>query len=698
MRISRKISLASSALALLFSAAAANAQTVVIQGSSGIGRPIDNVGDILNQGSIEVTTGGSSGIGASVSIGAVGAVSSVGVSIITGVPQSPPAIGAIVQEVNNLGVIVNRSTGLGLAGGSSLSDGASVSSSATGAAASFSLLGNNVKMLDAQSLGLVDQSVTNQAAISNSTVSTLRGVALSGDGASVSFGATGAAASVSATLIEGKRNNAPHLALGLITSQGLNQIAGNYRSVTNVLQSKVDVGDITGTGASVSVTATGAAASASSVSLNGGSTQLSLFGRRAYQEANNEGPVTNNALNKKVTAGGISGNGAAVQVSATGASASMGSSVVNAVARSNFNSNVALADFGQFVNNAGPVSNMGTIKSGDITGHGASTQVSAIGANAALGASSINGGTAKVEIFGAGPPFQRTDNRGDVRNTGKIDTGSLSGTGSSSQISAVGASTSINVASIEGTGAFMAGDQLSQSASNIARNVRNTGDISSGALIGTGSSIQIASIGASSSVAVSSLDGGGVGFRGTPGDNFRSIAINNADIVNSGTAAKPNSITINGDLSGLASSASISAVGASTSFSLNSTGGGTISAGGASLISQDAINPGPAAGGIGRVFNRGSISAGSLTGTGSSIQVAAVGASASVAVSSIASNTTSFGTFSLGTVEQNFVSNLSAVTNIGVISAGMVSGVGSSIGISATGASASVSFASIAGK
>jgi hypothetical protein len=697
MRVSRKISLASSALALLFSAAA-NAQTVVIQGSSGGGRTIENFGDILNQGSIEVTTGGSSGIGASVSIGAAGAVASVGVSIVTGVPQTPPAIGAIVQEVNNLGVIVNRSTGLGLAGGSSLSDGASVSSSATGAAASFSLLGNNVKILDVQSLGLIDQLVTNQATVSNSTVSTLRGVALSGDGASVSFGATGAAASVSATLIEGKRNNAPHPALGLVTSQGLNQIAGNYRSVTNVLQSKVDVGDIAGTGASVSVAATGAAASASSVSLNGGSTQLSLSGRGVYQEANNDGAVINNPTNKKITAGGISGNGAAVQVSATGASASMGSSVVNSVARSNFNSRVALFDFGQFVNNAGPVSNKGTINSGDISGIGASTQVSAIGANAAVGASSIKGGTARVEIFGAGFPFQRAETLGDVRNAGKIDTGSLSGTGSSNQISAVGASTSLNVASIEGAGAFLIADQLTQTASNLARNVRNTGDISSGALIGTGSSVQIASIGASSSVAVSSLDGGDVGFNGIPGNNFSSIASNSADIINGGTAAKPNSITINGDLSGLASSASISAVGASTSFSLNSTDGGAISASGSSLINQDAVNFGGAAGGIGRVFNRGSISAGSLTGTGSSIQVAAVGASASVAVSSIASSTTNFGTFGLGTVSQLIVSNSSAVTNIGVISAGMVSGVGSGIGISATGASASVSLASIAGK
>jgi len=698
MRISRKISLASSALALLFSAAPANSQTVVLQGNSGIGRPIVNLGDIANQGSIEVTTGGSSGIGASVSIGAVGAVSSAGVSIVTGVAQTPPALGAVVQEVNNLGVIVNRSTGLGLARGSSLSDGASVSSSATGAAASFSLLGNNVKILDVQSLGLIDQLVSSQAAVSNSTVSTLRGVALSGDGASVSFGATGAAASVSATLIEGKRNNAPHSALGLETSLGFTQTAGSYRSVTNVLQSRINVGDIAGTGASVSVAATGAAVSASSVSLNGGNTQLFISGRRAYQEANSEGPVTNNATNMKVTAGAISGNGAAVQVSATGASASMGSSVVNAVARSNFNSRVALFDFGQFVNNAGPVSNKGTINSGDISGIGASTQVSAIGANAAVGASAINGGTARVEIFGAGLPFQRTETLGDVRNTGKIDTGSLSGTGSSSQISAVGASTSLNVASIEGAGAFLVADQLTQAASNLARNVRNTGDISSGALIGTGSSVQIASIGASTSVAVSSVEGGGVVFVGLPGNNFSSRAINSADIINSGTAAKPNSITINGDLSGLASSASISAVGASTSFSLNSAGGGAISASGSSLIGQDAVNSGGAAGGIGRVFNRGSISAGSLTGTGSSIQVAAVGASASVAVSSIASSTTNFGTFGLGTVEQNYVSNLSAVTNIGAISAGMVSGVGSSIGISATGASASVSFVSIAGR
>lgn len=133
---------------------------------------------------------------------------------------------------------------------------------------------------------------------------------VSGAGASVSIGSTGALASVSATSIAGGGYGGPAIA-----PKNIWQSSENFGAVSSMGDS-IWTGPVTGKGASVGISATGAVSSVSATTI-GSPVGASLgYGGRITQSAYNGGSVqTNGAVSVRV----LSGVGASVGVSAMGA-------------------------------------------------------------------------------------------------------------------------------------------------------------------------------------------------------------------------------------------------------------------------------------------------------------------------------------------------------------------------------------------
>ncbi|MEP0942219.1 MAG: hypothetical protein ABJH63_18645 [Rhizobiaceae bacterium] len=709
------------ALAMTFPVAGAWAQVVGQSGELGLAT---NIGNVTNIGSVTVTSGGTTGLGASISIGAAGVAGSTSITAINDFLTTPQSgFSYVNQDLSNEASISNTADAITLQSNTVLSDGSSISSSAIGAIGSASISANNVDdfVLTANPvIPSIEQIIKNQPSaestfrVTNISSQRLRGVTLAGDGSAISIGATGAAASLSVSLIN-STIDAGALVAGFDQPFSGPTMQGVYSEaiIRNQLATDVNVGNLAGAGSNVSVNATGASASISGSSIgsskllfvlsNSPNNQVSAGSQNQW--STNHGSVTNNPLEKKVTAGDLSGNGSAVQVSAIGASASVNSSEINVVNNTNMSAQIALSDFSQGAYNYAAISNKGLVEAGNLEGNGASVGISAIGANTSIGASSI-GSQRRVALSTSAVEsreiFQTVYNFIRVQNSGRVNTGNLSGNGASTQIAATGASASFGMSSINGS-RLQLGDvnstnaiKIIQQANNVDNpsRINNSGSISVGDISGHGASAQISAAGASASVSVSGVNSGPI----TITSNMPALIVEqnvvNGAAVSNGTAGNVNSIGA-GDLSGVSSSASVSAIGANSSYAVSSISG----AGNSNTIVngpitssryeawQRSIN-------YGAVSNFGSITTGEISGTAASVQIAAVGASASSSMLSIGTRSgQNTGSPNAGaSLAIQTVRNTGAIRNVGTIRAGMVSGVGSSISISATGASASASF------
>lgn len=176
--------------------------------------------------------------------------------------------------------------------------------------------------------------------------------------------------------------------------------------------------------------------------------------------------------------------------------------------------------------NADPSTLPGLLKIGNITGDGASVSVSATGAVASVSLTSINNtGAGVTPDADFGNITQKVVNQGDVSTvadfhpgTGPteadsvITTGTISGTAASASISATGAIAAVSVASIndtQGLGSTVTGD-ITQTAtssgavSNMGADT-GTGVINTGALTGAGTSASVSATGAAASVSFSAV-------------------------------------------------------------------------------------------------------------------------------------------------------------------------------------------------
>jgi hypothetical protein len=648
--------------ALALSAPAASAQTSVLQStnnSAAVSNPAAGT-NTIDLG------GGGLGTGASVSTSAGGAVSSTS---ITGInshfvnPGTPPASGftqviqgAINQTtapISNTGAIINASGDAAL--------GSSLGISARGAASTLSVIGmggipfqainfvgdigQGVLLVGGPgpvvgALGVInDAPVTNTGEISGPSGGPA--INLSGTGASASVSATGALSAVSWTALD---------AAGF-TSTSFNNIqqaprntntGGGPVGVSNTLSANgISLGAISGDGASVSATATGAAAAVSFSTVNTANWSGASLGSIIIQQPSNTATVVNNGGVAGISVGTISGDGASVRLGATGATAGISFSTIGSTfigGPPGINLN---GGFNQLVQNNGSVSNSGTITSSGtsgLTGLGSSAVVSAVGGSAGFSWSSIGDTLSPVSA-----PF------------------------------VIGPP-------------FMTQQVINTSgASNVGGITLGSGNLANGAVAA------LSATGAQASVSVNSINTGTftTPFLGNINQSVTSTPAPGADVTNSITALTT------GNLSGHGSSVSTTATGAAASIGVSFINTTAWSGAGIGSAIQSATSSGI----VNNLALSNPISVGAISGTGASVRASAAGAVTSIAMTSILSGTPDV-PFNTGLVVGSPI--LQTATNTGlvrneasIVSTGTLSGMASSAVISATGAAASVSVASI---
>lgn len=270
---------------------------------------------------------------------------------------------------------------------------------------------------------------------------------------------------------------------------------------------------------------------------------------------------------------------------------------------------------------------------------------------------------------------QTAVNNNVVINAGAQATGPVTGFGNSVSISATGALT--QAASVN---SFLSTPNLSamQSAVNLAPVINNGTAGFTGSILGGGNSVSISATGAAASISASGLNdvlaSGVVGFNGSS-----QTALNTGLVSNTGV------IAMAGGLGGFANSLSISSTGALAQASITNIGNGIVGAlvGG---VPQIVANSGP-------VSNQGVIvTGGGMLGTGNSMSIASTGAAASASVSSTLGSIS----FAFVGANQNVI-NAGTVTNSGTIVTASIAGTGNSASVQATGALAQASITSVGG-
>jgi hypothetical protein len=226
-----------------------------------------NNANVTNNGDIDHGYNAISGNGASLSVSAAGAVSSLSVSSINSPEFDKIDVGTfndieiIQQETTNNGNIRNNHNNNELIGSGTVSgDGASVSVSATGGASAVSLssINNQGGTWGAEvDYGGIQQTTTNSGTITNNGGRIETGN-ITGDGASASIGASGAVSSVSvSSIVDGHQLN------DVAYNADINQTTTNYGGGTIQNTGTVQVGNLAGQGVSASVSAIGAASAVS---------------------------------------------------------------------------------------------------------------------------------------------------------------------------------------------------------------------------------------------------------------------------------------------------------------------------------------------------------------------------------------------------------------------------------------------------
>lgn len=414
--------------------------------------------------------------------------------------------GATSADPNTIGISFNAAVpGMGI--------GASGSISASGAVSSVSATAINQDFIT-PTIGTVTQGAGNTAAIGNTGTLTI-GTGSTSAGSSASVGATGAAAAVSITGIgDGAASGTfTGQTVGNIAQGGASHLVTNSGTITNI--GLIDASGLTmaGNGSSASVSATGAVASVSVASIGAtsfGANGISngLGGGTAVQTVTNTGDISNTSgatgltPSAGITIGDLTGKGASVSVGATGSAASISVASIdsNSVAGTTFGGITQQSTNGT-VGGAPTVQNTGNIAVGDLGGVGAGAQINATGASSSLSVSSIKNDTAA--IVGTGITGQTTSNYGAITNSGIItSTGTVSGTGASASISAMGAASSFSANSNSDTAAgtpLTLGAITQTTTNNTGATVANTGAITvaSGSM-GQGASLSVSAIGAGS--------------------------------------------------------------------------------------------------------------------------------------------------------------------------------------------------------
>lgn len=687
-----------------------------------------NHGNVTNYGIIDGYATGVSGHGASASVSATGAQSAVSLSRIGGSYSSTlTKVGNIKQKTKNFGNVKNDgvilNTYYGLASGLS-GNGSSVSVSATGAASVVSASSINTGGKDTVKLGRIKQTtknksdyVTNYGYIPGSYWGNL-----SGHGSSVSVSATGAASSVSVSRIA----SAPlkFAKIGKVkqhtlnTADVTNQHAGvPYGSFTGDYDGTMSLGHLSGTGSSASISATGAASAVSYSSIEQSYPAWNYVVIRGVKQTTvntgdvqNTGPTDSSTTVRHGSSGvvitttttygpaavhvrDLSGAGSSASVSATGAASIVGISKINDAAST-------ISSIGyvtQSTTNSGNVSNYGSLSAGHLSGNGASVSISATGAVSSVSYSNINSGWGR-DSFAVGPVVQDTYNSGDVTNVGganhrtretirpgrpprvtesssyrpaTLSAGHLKGAGTSASISATGAVSAASSSAISGGGDTVTFTKSVTQGTINSGKIVNWGTAYVGSLYGAGASVSISAMGAASSVAISKIDNKGWMYAAT--GPVIQVTHNSGRVKNTGNIRA-------GSLYGNGSSASVSATGAASQMSVTRINGGSITAKTAS-ISQLTIN-------LASVTNRGSITAGYLSGHGSSASVAAAGAVSQASTTSICNGCGS--SFRTGPINQ-ITLNTGRVRNNGTVNVGRITGAGASAGVSALGAGSVVS-------
>jgi fibronectin-binding autotransporter adhesin len=702
--------------ALALSAPSASAQMNVTQStnnSAAVSNPASGT-NTIDLG------GGGLGAGASVSTSAGGAVSSTSITgINTHFVNPANGFGTVIQgavnqttaPITNTGAIINASGDAAL--GSSLGIGA------RGAASTLSVIGmGGIPFQVVNPVGDIGQgvlpggpgpvlgalAVINDALVANTGEITgpSGGPALnlSGTGASASVSATGALSAVSWTALDATGFTSTFF--NNIQQAPQNSNTGGPGGVSNILSANgISLGAISGDSASVSATATGAAAATSFSYINTANWQ-GLTLNSIIQQPTNNAPVTNNA-NTGVSVGTISGDGASVRIGAAGASAGVSFASIGSTFTGAPPSVTVNGGFFQTVVNNGAVSNGGTITSSGtsgLTGVGSSAVVSGVGGSAAFSWSSIGDSlTAPLvgSIIGFAPPVSQTvNNTGSVASGGAITlgTGNLAN-GAVASLSATGAQASVSVSAINTTtftSPFLGNINQTVTNSIGPNSVTNSmTSLTTGNLTGHGSSVSATATGAAASI--------GVSYVNTTAWSTMPIisafqTVSNTGIINNLALTNPISV---GDISGTGASVRASATGAAASIALTS------------IVSGAPNNVPPNQGLIiggsivqlvtnaGLVRNEASIvSTGTLSGMASSAVISATGAAASVSVASINDTQVTPFTVSTGPINQTVTNNPGSVTNLGSITLGGGNlGAGAVASISAVGASASVSFLAI---
>lgn len=488
-------------------------------------RQIETFGPIFaaggSTGDIRLT-----GDGVSLSISATGAaaiISALGIGSYSGLSLNDVSIGSISQNVSNSGMVLNNDgsiagyTNFGLT--RVTGDGASASISATGAQAviSVSRIGTAAGNPNTSIANGDEQSIT-QNAYHDSTASIFnygsfynrfdgRGgltANISGAGASISSSAAGAISALSITSI----GTAGQDSIDIATSGSINQTAtvksstdaptyiANYASIATNNRP-----NITGNGASISTSATGAATSISVTSINSSPVRYATFGtisQDAYSDANlfneNFGEVFRTAI------GNISGHGASVSFSAAGAVAavsfrSIGNNDNGRTPRINTNTINQRA-----INDGNVVNFTRNLSIGNLSGAGTSASISSSGATAQVSSASISDSIVPSLSVNGGIN-QTAINYGLIVNLGSITVGNITGAGSSVSVSAVGTAASISTVAINSAqiSNISIAPTITQTVVNAGR-VKNIGTITAGAVRGAGASISASAVGASASV------------------------------------------------------------------------------------------------------------------------------------------------------------------------------------------------------
>lgn len=335
--------------------------------------------------------------------------------------------------------------------------GVSVGASAVGAQSAVA--GTFINEVTTISVGDIDQTTVQRDTVGGQSIPEISNVAtvavgnINGNGASVQISSAGSVSAVSASYVNSS---------GDVTIDDIDQDTRNnpFPSFGGGVRTNGDIDNngtigIGGHGATLSISSIGAASSVSISGIGkrqGGSSLDDVTIGEVNQVTVNRGTVTTNhnggtgnGSGVISVTNGISGNGASIGVSASGAVSAVGISSVN---NSTTNRDITVDDVTQTTASRGQITNRGgTINVGSISGTGAGVSISATGAASQVAVSSIN--DAQVGDVNLGQISQTSTNYGYVSNTGTITTGNVTGAGASVSVGAVGAASAVSFSAVK---------------------------------------------------------------------------------------------------------------------------------------------------------------------------------------------------------------------------------------------------------